>query len=126
MNKFTEFSDLDERVVSIAQRKKQARRMAILAKSSAFIRKKKRTMMRIRNSAKLLLVAKKQTLMNFRKKLYPNYKDMAIPQKVKADQIIMQRFGAKIDKVAKKVAMKLKAKESERVAKLKAGAAEKK
>ena len=94
MKKFTEFSDLDERVVSIAQRKKQARRMAILAKSSAFIRKKKRTMMRIRNSAKLLLVAKKQTLMNFRKKLYPNYKDMAIPQKVKADQIIMQRFGA--------------------------------
>ena len=126
MKKFTEFSDLDERVVSIAQRKKQARRMAILAKSSAFIRKKKRTMMRIRNSAKLLLVAKKQTLMNFRKKLYPNYKDMPIPQKVKVDQIIMQRFGKKIDKVAKKVAMKLKAKEAERVAKLKAGAAEKK
>ena len=63
-------------------------------------------MMRIRNSAKLLLVAKKQTLMNFRKKLYPNYKDMPIPQKVKVDQIIMQRFGKKIDKV-KKVAMKL-------------------
>ena len=83
-------------------------------------------MMRIRNSAKLLLVAKKQTLMNFRKKLYPNYKDMPIPQKVKVDQIIMQRFGKKIDKVAKKVAMKLKAKEVERVAKLKAGAAEKK
>ena len=126
MKKFTEFSDLDERVVSIAQRKKQARRMAILAKSSAFIRKKKRTMMRIRNSAKLLLVAKKQALMNFRKKMYPNYKDMAIPQKVKADQIIMQRFGKKIDKVAKKVAKKLKAKEAERVAKLKASAAEKK
>ena len=102
MKKFREFSDLDERVVNIAQRKKQARRMAILAKSAAFIRKKKRTMMRIRNSAKLLLVAKKQTLMNFRKKAYPNYKDMSIPQKVKADQIVMQRFGPKIDKVAKK------------------------
>jgi len=126
MKKFTEFSDLDERVVSIAQRKKQARRMAVLAKSSAFQAKKKRTLMKVRNSQKLLLVAKKQTLMNFRKKLYPNYKDMPIPQKVKVDQIIMQRFGKKIDKVAKKVAMKLKAKEAERVAKLKAGAAEKK
>ena len=125
MKKFREFSDLNERVVNLAQRKKQARRMAILAKSAAFIRKKKRTMMRIRNSAKLLLVAKKQTLMNFRNKAYPNYNDMSIPQKVKADQIVMQRFGAKIDKVAKKVAKKLKAKEAKRVAKLKASADEK-
>ena len=126
MKKFTEFSDLNERGVNIAQRKKQARRMAILAKSAAFIRKKKRTMMRIRNSAKLLLVAKKQTLMNFRKKAYPNYNDMSMPQKVKADQIIMQRFGAKIDKISKKVAKKLKSKESERIKKLKATGAEKK
>ena len=62
--------------------------------------------------------------MNFRKKAYPNYNDMSIPQKVKADQIIMQRFGPKIDKISKKVAMKLKAKESERVKKLKSGAGE--
>jgi len=124
MKKFKEFSDLNERIFNIAQRKKQARRMAIIAKSSAFIRKKKRTMMKIRNSAKLLLVAKKQTLMNFRKKVFPNYKDLPIPQKVKADQIIMQRFGKKIDKVSKKVAKKLKAKEAERVAKLKSGEGE--
>ena len=125
MKKFTEFSDLNERVVNIAQRKKQARRMAVLAKSSAFQAKKKRSLMRVRNSQKLLLVAKKQTLMNFRKKAYPNYDDMSMPQKVKADQIIMQRFGPKIDKIAKKVAKKLKAKESERVKKLKSGAGEK-
>ena len=125
MNKFRDFSDLNERVVNVAQRKKQARRMAVLAKSSAFQAKKKRTMMRVRSSQKLLLVAKKQTLMNFRKKAYPNYNDMSIPQKVKADQIVMQRFGPKIDKVAKKVAKKLKSKEAERVAKLKASADEK-
>ena len=83
-------------------------------------------MMKVRSSQKLLLVAKKQTLMNFRKKVYPNYNDMSIPQKVKADQIIMQRFGPKIDKISKKVAMKLKAKESERIAKLKSSADEKK
>ena len=125
MKKFRDFSDLNERVVNIAQRKKQARRMAVLAKSSAFQAKKKRTMMRVRSSQKLLLVAKKQTLMNFRKKAYPNYNDMSIPQKVKADQVIMQRFGPKIDKIAKKVAKKLKAKEAGRVAKLKAGEDEK-
>ena len=60
MNKFRDFSDLNERVVNVAQRKKQARRMAVLAKSSAFQAKKKRSLMRVRNSQKLLLVAKKQ------------------------------------------------------------------
>ena len=63
--------------------KKQARRMAVLAKSSAFQAKKKRSLMRVRSSQKLLLVAKKQTLMNFRKKAYPNYNDTSMPQKVK-------------------------------------------
>ncbi len=125
MKKFIDFSDLNERVVNVAQRKKQARRMEVLAKSSAFQAKKKRSLMRVRNSQKLLLVAKKQTLMNFRKKAYPNYNDMSMPQKVKADQIIMQRFGRKIDKISKKVAKKLKAKEADRIAKLKSGAGEK-
>ena len=60
MKKFRDFSDLNERVVNIAQRKKQARRMAVLAKSSAFQAKKKRSLMKVRNSQKLLLVAKKQ------------------------------------------------------------------
>ena len=82
-------------------------------------------MMKVRNSAKLLVVAKKQTLITFKKKLFPDYNDMSLPQKVKADQIIMQKYGAKIDKVAKKLAKKLKAKESERVASLKSSEAEK-
>jgi len=81
--------------------------------------------MKVRNSAKLLVVAKKQTLITFKKKLFPDYNDMSLPQKVKADQIIMQKYGAKIDKVAKKLAKKLKAKESERVASLKSSEAEK-
>ena len=96
--------------------------MSKLVKSSAFQAKKKRTLMRIRSSAKLLGAAKKKTVMAFRKKLYPGYKDMAMPQKVKADQVVLQRFGAKIDKVAKKTARKMKAKEVERIASLKAKA----
>lgn len=96
--------------------------MSKLVKSSAFQAKKKRTLMRIRSSAKLLGAAKKKTVMAFRLKLYPGYKNMAMPQKVKADQVVLQRFGAKIDKVAKKTARKMKAKEVKRIASLKAKA----
>ena len=120
MKNFRDFSNLDEKVVNVVQRKKLARRMSKLAKSSAFQAKKKRTLMRVRSSVKLLSAAKKKTVMAFRQKLYPGYKDMAMPQKVKADQVVLQRFGAKIDKVAKKTAKKMKAKEVERIASLKA------
>ena len=120
MKKFVDFSILDEKVVSVVQRKKQARRMAKLARSASFQAKKKRTMMRVRSSAKLLLVAKKQTLMKFRKKLYPNYNEMSMQQKVRAAQVVLQRFGPKIDKISQKLAKKLKTKEVERIANLKA------
>ena len=126
MKSFTEYNnELSERVVNIAQRKKQGRRMAVLAKSSAFQAKKKRTMMKVRDSTKLLVVARKQTLKTFRNRLYPDYDQMPMAQKVKADQLVMKKYGAKIDKVSKKVAMKLKSKEAERVANLKASEVEK-
>ena len=120
MKKFVDFSILDEKVVSVVQRKKQARRMAKLARSASFQAKKKRTMMRVRSSAKLLMVAKKQTHMKFRKKLYPNYNEMSMQQKVRADQVVLQRFGPKSDKISQKLAKKLKTKEVERIANLKA------
>ena len=122
MKNFRDYSNLDEKVVNVVQRKKLARRMSKLAKSSAFQAKKKRTLMRIRSSAKLLSAAKKKTVMAFRLKLYPGYKNMAMPQKVKADQVVLQRFGPKIDKVAKKTARKMKAQEVKRIASLKAKA----
>ena len=118
MKKFKEFREsLDEKVVDVVQRKKMARRMAKMAKSSAFQAKKKRTLMKVRSPAKLAIVAKKKTIDVFRKKFYPNYKDMPIPQKVKVDQKIIQKYGAKIAKIAKKTAMKLKKSEVERVKK---------
>ena len=118
MKKFKEFREsLDEKVVDVVQRKKMARRMAKMAKSSAFQAKKKRTLKKMRSPAKLAIVAKKKTIDVFRKKFYPNYKDMPIPQKVKVDQKIIQKYGAKIAKIAKKTAMKLKKSEVERVKK---------
>ena len=110
------FSELiNERVVSVIQRKKQARRMAKMAKSSSFKAKKKKAMLRMRKPAKLAVVARKKTIQTFRDKFYPTYDDMSLQQKVKIDQIIMVKYGKKIDKIAKKMVMVLKKKELERI-----------
>ena len=109
------FSDLYEKVVNVVQRKKMARRMAKMAKSKSFQFKKQKAMLKMRNPAKLALVARKKAMQMYRDKLYPGYKDMALPQKVKADQMVIQRYGAKIDKVAKKMAVKLKKAEMQRI-----------
>ena len=108
------FKELYE-VASVVQRKKLQRRMAKMAKSKAFQFKKQRAMLRVRNPAKLALVARKKTIQMFRDKFYPDYKDMALQQKVKIDQRIMQRYGPKIDKISKKMVLKLKKTEGERI-----------
>ena len=113
MKTFSEF--INERVVSVIQRKKQDRRMAKMAKSSSFKAKKKKSMLRMRNPAKLAMVARKKTIQAFRDKFYPQYADSSLQQRVKIDQIIIVKYGKKIDKLAKKMVMKLKKKELERV-----------
>ena len=113
------FKELYERVVGVVQRKKMARRMAKMAKSTAFQFKKQKAMLKMRNPAKLALAARKKAMQSYRDKLYPNYKDMPLPQRVKVDQLITQKYGAKIDKIAKKMAMKLKKAEVERIKKAK-------
>ena len=113
MKTFSEF--INERVVSVVQRKKQARRMAKMAKSSSFKAKKKKAMLKMRNPAKLAIAARKKTVQSFRDKFYPSYNDMSLQQKVKIDQLITVKYGKKIDKIAKKMAMGLKKKELERI-----------
>ena len=112
------FKDFYE-VASVTQRKKLARRMAKMAKSSVIQMKKKRAMLRIRNPAKLALLARKKTIQKFRDKFYPGYKDMGLQQRVKVDQMVMQKYGKKIDKISKKVAKQLQKLEIERVKKAK-------
>ena len=109
------FSDIYERKVDVIQRKKQARRMRKMAKSKAFQFKKRKSMMRMRNPAKLALVARKKTIQSFRNKFYPGYNNIAIQQKVKVDQMIIQKYGKKIDKVSKRLAKKLQKDETQRV-----------
>ena len=109
------FKELYEKMVSVVQRKKMARRMAKMAKSKSFQFKKQKAMLKMRNPAKLAVVARKKAMQSYRDKLYPGYKDMALQQRVKVDQVITQKYGAKIDKIAKKMAMKLKKVEMERI-----------
>ena len=113
MKTFSEF--INEKVVSVVQRKKQARRMAKMAKSSSFKAKKKKAMLKMRNPAKLAIAARKKTVQSFRDKFYPSYDDMSLQQKVKIDQLITVKYGKKIDKIAKKMVIGLKKKELERV-----------
>ena len=112
-------SDLYEKTVNVVQRRKQARRMSKMAKSSAFQFKKKKAMLRMRNPVKLMQIARKKTVQSFRDKFYPSYKEMSVQQKVKIDQLLMQKYGGKIDKISKKLAIKLRGDEGSRIARAK-------
>ena len=108
-------SDLYEKSVNVVQRRKQARRMAKLQKSPSFQFKKKKAALKMRTPAKIMQLARKKLIQQFRDKFYPGYKEMSVQQRVKTDQLIMQRYGAKIDKLSKKMAMKIKGDEGNRI-----------
>ena len=114
------FKELYEAVASVVQRKKMQRRMAKMAKSPVIQLKKQRAMLKPRSPAKLAQLARKKAIQSFRDKYYPGYKEMALAQRVKVDQQIMQKYGKKIDKISKKVAKQLQKDEIERVKKAKA------
>jgi hypothetical protein len=111
------FLELYEGVASVSQRKKLARRMAKLQKSPAFQMKKKRSALRMRDPAKLLVIARKKLKQKYRDKLFPDYKNQSVQRRTMIDQQIMQKYGKKIDKGSKKLALKLKANEAERIKK---------
>ena len=111
------FSDLYERTVSVVQRRKQARRMSKMAKSSAFKMKKKRAALKRRSPDKIRVLARKKAIKLIRDKFYSNYNNMPFAQKVKTDQIMMSKFGKKIDIIAKKQEKILMKGEGERISK---------
>ena len=116
------FKELYEGIkkVDVVQRKKMARRMAKMAKSKSFQLKKRKAALRMRDPAKLQAVAKKKVVKSFRDKFYPGYDQMSLQQRVVVDQKLNQKYGNKIDKIAKKTVMKLKKQEVERVKKARA------
>ena len=113
------FKDFYEAVVNVVQRKKLQRRMAKMAKSPVVQMKKQRARLKVRSPAKLAVLARKKTIQSFRDKFYPGYGDMSLQQRVKVDQMVMQKYGKKIDKISKKAAKILQKQEVERVKKAK-------
>ena len=113
------FKDFYEAVASVVQRKKMQRRMSKMAKSTVVQMKKQRARLKIRSPAKLAILARKKTIQSFRDKFYPGYGDMSLQQRVKVDQMIMQKYGVKIDKISKKATKLLQKAEVERVKKAK-------
>ena len=113
------FKDFYEAVVNVVQRKKMQRRMAKMARSPVTQMKKRRAALKMRTPAKIAQLARKKTIQSFRDKFYPDYKDMSLAQRVKVDQMIMQKYGKKIDGISKKAAKILQKAEVERVKKAK-------
>tara|TARA_B100000965_G_scaffold170222_1_gene141996 strand:+ start:252 stop:656 length:405 start_codon:yes stop_codon:yes gene_type:complete len=103
VNQITEF-----RFVNKAQRKKQKIRMQRLAKSAAFQAKKARALRRMPDAGKIKVLAKKAAKKVILKKFYPKYAEMSMQAKIKIDQIIATKYGAMIDKIAKRQIPKIK------------------
>ena len=103
VDELTEFRFIDK-----AQRKKMKLRMQRLAKSGAFQAKKARAMKRMPDAGKIMVLAKKAAKKVILKKFYPKYDEMSMMGKVKVDQIIATKYGAMIDKMARKQIPKLK------------------
>ena len=110
------YSNLDElKKVNLAQRRKQAIRMAKLAKSSAFKKKKERAQLRVASPEKIKVKAAKLAKQKVLDKFYPQYKDMPLAQRVKVDQIVNQKYGGMINKIATKSVKVVKKKELDKV-----------
>ena len=113
------FIELYTEVMSVSTRKKMSKRMAKLARSPAVKMKKARTRLKVRSTAKLAIVARKQALKTIKLKYYPTYDEMPMAQRIKVDQKIQQKYGKVIDKMVKKKMTALKSAEVARVAKAK-------
>ena len=110
------YSNLEElKKVNLAQRRKQAIRMAKLAKTSAFKKKVERSKLRVASPEKIKTKATKLAKKKVLDKFYPNYKDMPIAQRVKVDQMVNQRYGAMINKIAMKAVKVIKKNELQKV-----------
>tara|TARA_B100000902_G_scaffold110427_1_gene111897 strand:- start:3686 stop:4093 length:408 start_codon:yes stop_codon:yes gene_type:complete len=119
-------NDLKEiRVVNMVQRRKMARKMRKLAKSSAFKAKKARAMLRIASPEKIQMKARKLAKKKIVNKYYPNYNELSPQMKIKIDQRIASRFGAIIGKIAQRAVKNVRRNEILKVKKARAAKAAK-
>ena len=115
LDELTEF-----RVIGKAQRRKIARRMAKLVKTAGFKKKVERSKRKIASFAKQKVKAAKLAKQKILDKYFPTYKSMGLPQRVKVDQKIQQRYGGMMNKLSVKLMKVVKKKEIEKVKKARA------
>ena len=110
------YSNLNEfKVIDKAQRKKMALRMKKITQSSAFKKKVEKSKLKVASPEKIKIKAAKLAKQKVLDKFYPNYKEMAVAQRVKIDQIVAQKYGGMINKIAMKSVKVVKKKEIEKV-----------
>ena len=121
IEQFNKDMGLDElRVINVAQRRKIGRRMARMAKSSAFKKKKERSLLKIASPEKQAVKARKAAKKLILKKFYKNYDQLSPQMKVRIDQQIQSKYGAAINKIAGRMKIKVKKAEMDKVKKARA------
>ena len=115
----------EKKAVSLATRRKMARRMAKLTKSSAFKAKVARKRLKLATPDMLhkraLKQAKEIILKKFANVDRKAYMELTPAQRIELDNRITSKKGPAIQKIAKKLLVKLKKQELERLKKVKSG-----
>ena len=119
---YTEVNSFDEKQTpaqAMMTRKKMARRMKLLARKPSVKIAKKRSLLRRRSPEKLQKSVQRQAKMMVIKRSLGNvkYSELPLQKRIKIDQTIVAKKRKVIDKIAKKVLLKLKAGETKRVKK---------
>ena len=110
------YSDINElKKVNLAQRRKQARRMAKITKTAAFKRKVELSKRRVASPEKIKVKAAKLAKKKVLDKFYLQYKEMPVQQRVKIDQMVGAKYGGMINKIATRSVKVVKKKELEKV-----------
>jgi len=89
------------------------------AQSSAFKTKVAKSKLKVASPEKIKVKAAKLAKQKVLNKFYPRYKEMPVAQRVKIDQIISQKYGGMINKIAMKSALTVVKGEFEKVKKAK-------
>ena len=119
---YPEVNSFDEKQTpaqAMMTRKKMARRMKLLARKPSVKIAKKRSLLRRRSPEKLQKSAQRQAKMMVIKRSLGNvkYSELPLQKRIKIDQTIVAKKRKVIDKIAKKVLLKLKAGDTKRVKK---------
>ena len=117
---YTEVNSIDEKQTpaqAMQTRRKMARRMKLLARKASVKMKKQRMLTRRRSPDALRRSAQRQAKQMVIKRALGNvdYKELPIQKRIQIDQKIVAKKRKVIDKIAKKLLLKIKTKEPARV-----------